>query len=219
MKKITIIALVITPLLSLFVSCGNGPTKKQLKTIEGLTKSIIAYHQLVVECYDNAYYEMKNVLDNGEITAKGYKGEGIPPKQVISNLEIQKKNLNEAFETFDLSSDFQISQIEDSINRQYANKLMERTQKISVVFSDFTPVKTTGGTKMWTFTELNTGYEFTATSNNDRVEVALTDGGLEKRNEDLQKHMKVYDLYDNFEETVKYYEKEAMELARSFWGF
>lgn len=219
MKRISIIGLVFVPLLSLFVSCGNGPKKKQLKTIEGLTKSIIAYNQLLVECYDSAYYEMKNVLDNGEITAKGYKGEGIPPKQVISNLENQKKNLNEAFEAFDLSSDFQINQIEDSINRQWVNKLMKRTQKISVVFSDFTPVKTTGDTKMWTFTELNTGYEFTATSNDERVEISLTDEGLEKRNDDLQKHMKVYDLYDDFEETVKYYEKEAIELARRFWGF
>ena len=219
MKRISIIGLVFVPLLSLFVSCGNGPTKKQLKTIEGLTKSIIAYNQLLAECLDSAYYEMKNALDNGEITAKGYKGEGIPPKQVISKLENQQKNLNEAFDVFDLSSDFQISQIEDSVIRQYANKLMERTQKISVVFSDFTPVKTTGDTKMWTFTELNTGYEFTATSNNDRVEITLTDEGLEKRHNDLQKHMKVYELYDNFEETVKYYEKEAIELAKRFWGF
>ena len=91
MKRISIIGLVFVPLLSLFVSCGNGPTKKQLKTIEGLTKSIIAYNQLLAECLDSAYYEMKNALDNGEITAKGYKGEGIPPKQVISKLENQQK--------------------------------------------------------------------------------------------------------------------------------
>ena len=220
MKKLSIIALVITPLLSLLVSCGNGPTKSQLEVIEGVTKKLIAHHELLIECFDSACHEMRNVLDNGEVTVNGYKGEGITPKQVMSNLAIRTKKMKEAFDAFDPSGDFQISQIEDSVIRQYANNLMNRTQKVIVVFGDFTPVKTSGKTKMWVVTDLKTGYEFKVSCDDEYTGVTFTDESSAKKQEILLEHAEcVTKLYDEYEKEVKQLEEEAKELARSFWGF
>lgn len=208
MKTKIINALVLIFLVTILVSC-NGPSRREMKAAEEIAKIDLAYYELLDDCYDKAYWELKGVLDNGKITASGYEGDGITPGEVISAMETNAENLSEAFniwssETYEDIEDVRTKIGEGTLERQSFDEMLQRAENISVVFSEFTPVKTSGQSKMWTFTELNSGIEFTVISSRDGIQVEWTKKSVAKMEAELRKQMEyVYDMYNDYQEAVE----------------
>ncbi len=195
--------------LMLTVSCSDGPSKKQIEAAEKPTKVIIAYIEMVEECYDDAYNSLHTImLDENSITENGYGGNGVlSPEEIISAMD---NDLTEMENALGLLSEedyvsMKSSEINDgTIEGQHAESILKKAEKVPIAFSEFTSIKTSGNTKMWFFTELNSGYEFTLQSTEKGVRVDMSEAGAEKINNKIKEQAEyVYNLYNSYLEKVQ----------------
>lgn len=203
MKKIIIFTLsFVLMICTLLASCNNELPKGTKDIVKAKLSSI----DLMIETYISAYNTIENVVNNGNITADGYKGIADNPDRVISNSENKISSINKAFDLLlDVDMDSSILD-KDSWEGRCAYELLRKMQNIQIVLSKPTPIETSGNkTKVWMFTELNSGYEFIASynSNDDGRRVSLSEKGEEKLNKELSGYIEnVNMIYNRYTEMV-----------------
>ena len=203
MKKIIIFTLsFVLMICTLLASCNN----ELPKGTEDIVKAKLSSIDLMRETYLSAYNIIENVVNNGNITADGYKGISDNPDKVISNLENKISSINKAFDLL-LDVNMDSSRLDkDSWEGRCAYELLRKMQDIQIVLSKPTPIETSGNkTKVWMFTELNSGYEFIASYNSkdDSRRVSLSEKGEEKLNKELSGYIEnVNMIYNRYTEIV-----------------
>lgn len=207
MKTRSFIFLTIT-LLGLFVSCDRmrQPSPKTVARIENLTKVLIASNDCVTDEYADAVDAMQECLDNGMFTERGFVGSGLGPDEIKSQC---KYNIELLGEILDAVSDnlFDAEYVDKTFpqgsdKRKMADKIIKKMEDVRADLSKFEPVEVAGKTKMWRYTELNTGYKFMATMDKDKtVFVKFQDGNdLDDVIEEWSEYVKQIDeLYKEFQ--------------------
>ena len=225
MKKTFFAVGVMTVIVSMLVSCSKGLSKKDMALVEEFVKMELAYNALLNDCYENSYNQLEDVLKSGKITSNGFEGYGSTPEEIIGAMETNVSNYEASYEllsteTYEDIEDLQTKITNDgTIESIYLDKILKKAKEFSVVFSEFIPVKTAGSSKMWTFTEINSGIEFSVTKKDDIIEVGSTDKGQSKMDNVLKEQKdNVYDLYDDYQESVKQKNAEENYLWRALFG-
>ena len=218
MKRTTILNLsFVLVICMLLCSCKNDSLPE---CTDGIVKAKLASIELMEEAYINAYNTIESVVKSGSITADGYNGVCDHPDRVVNGLERNISLINNAL-NFLYEVDMDSSKIDKcSIEGHYACDILTKIQNIQVVFSKPIPVETSKNkTKVWTFTELNSGYEFIASydKKEDIVNVSLSGKGEEK----LDKEMAVYvenvrNIYEKYTDVVatEYIKREQRRAIR-----
>lgn len=187
---------------AILASCSD----KLPENTEGLLKAQLASIELVEEVYTNAYNTIERVVKYEKITADGYKGISDNPDNVISSLEKRLTSINNArYIVYNANMDSTNIEI-NTLDDRYALEILKRMQNIQVVLSEPKQIKTSDNkSKIWTFTELNSGYEFIATYNTQdgSVVVSLSGAGEEKVKKDLSVYIEnVKNIYNRYTEIV-----------------
>lgn len=160
--------------------------------------------------FDNAIIEIKEDLATNATTMLS-KYEGL----------VKKWNKNE--DTSKLSEEEQ-KYLLNGRKMVYIDNLLKKIKNKVVVLSEFEPIKSSGKTEMYVFTELNSGYEFKAIINKDRIEINLTEKGEEKWEKAIAPALEnINELYNDYQTAISE-EKEKQEelqadIRRAFWGF
>lgn len=150
-------------------SCNSKrqPSPKVIDVIEGLTKSQLASWECITDELSNAVDEMQESIDNGIFTERGFVGSGESPDEIKTQCEWTIQRIKEAYDI--CHGAFYDEEIvnekipKGSENRNAVDKVIKKMASIRVDLSKFEPVEVAGKTKMWRYTELNTGYRYMAT--------------------------------------------------------
>ena len=189
-------------------SCDSKrqPSPKVIEVIEGLTKSQLAILECITDELSNAVDAMQESIDNGFFTEKGFVGSGESPDEIKSQCEWTIQLIKEAYDICHgafYDEDIVNEKIpKDSDNRKAVDKVIKKMASIRVDLSKFEPVEVAGKTKMWRYTELNTGYKYMATlDKNGNVTIKISD---ETDLEDVLEEQDQYarqmnDLYNEFQ--------------------
>lgn len=174
MKKTLNIVMTFPLLLVLFVSCGNGPSQKQIKEIKEKVKLTLAHFEMIDRCFNDTYIEMLEQNDE-IITAGEYEGREFDPMVIIADrVDGIKDALNLLIEKPDIST--ARAEIEDGTKMsQLADELIKKAERINVDLSEFVPVQSSDNISMWAFTEKNSGIEFYASCNNNCIILDLSE--------------------------------------------
>lgn len=131
------------------VSCNrNQPSPQITAEIENITK----LHVAAVECSFNFVQTSIEALD----------GNGLLPYEVEKELEDYLSSVDSVM--VKMIEDTATNAFDDwGIESVIAQDIRERASKTSIVLGDFTPMEVSGKKKMWTYTEMLSGYNFSAT--------------------------------------------------------
>lgn len=195
-------------LLVLFTSCDRmrQPSPKTVARIENLTKALIAYNDCVTDEYADAVDAMQECLDNGMFTERGFVGSGPGPDEIRSQC---KYNIELLGEILDAVSDnlFDAEFVDKTFpqgtdKRKMADKIIKKMEDIRADLSKLEPVEVAGKTKMWRYTELNTGYKFMATMDKDKTVIVKfrEDNDMDDVLEEWSEYVKQFDeLYNEYQ--------------------
>ena len=131
------------------VSCNRKQPSPQITAeIENITKLQVA----AVECSFNFVQTSIEALD----------GNGLLPYEVEKRLEDYLSSVDAVLEK--MIEDTATNAFDDwSVESMIAQDIRENASKNSIALGDFTPLEVVGKKKRWTFTELFSGYSFSAT--------------------------------------------------------
>lgn len=131
------------------VSCSrNQPSPQITAEIENITK----LHVAAVECSFNFVQTSIEALD----------GNGLLPYEVEKELEDYLSSVDSVI--VKMIEDTATNAFDDwGIESVIAQDIRERASKTSIALGDFTPLEVSGKKKMWTYTEMLSGYNFSAT--------------------------------------------------------
>lgn len=131
------------------VSCNrNQPSPQITAEIENITK----LHVAAVECSFNFVQTSIEALD----------GNGLLPYEVEKELEDYLSSVDSVM--VKMIEDTATNAFDDwGIESVIAQDIRERASKTSIALGDFTPMEVSGKKKMWTYTEMLSGYNFSAT--------------------------------------------------------
>ena len=131
------------------VSCNrNQPSPQITAEIENITK----LHVAAVECSFNFVQTSIEALD----------GNGLLPYEVEKELEDYLSSVDSVI--VKMIEDTATNAFDDwGIESVIAQDIRERASKTSIALGDFTPLEVSGKKKMWTYTEMLSGYNFSAT--------------------------------------------------------
>ena len=200
--------LIATVTIALCLSCDSKrqPAPRVIEIIEGLTKSQIASLECITDELSNAVDAMQESIDNGIFTERGFVGSGESPDEIKSQCEWTIQRIKEAYDICH-GAFYDEEIVNEKIpkgneNRNAVDKVIKKMASIRVDLSKFEPVEVAGKTKMWRYTELNTGYKYMATLDKDgNVTIKLSDETdlddvLEEQNQYAQQ---LNDLYNEFQ--------------------
>lgn len=204
----TSIILIAAVTIGLCSSCESKrqPSPKVIDVIEGLTKSQLAALECIKEELSNAVDAMQESINNGIFTERGFVGSGESPDEIKSQCEWTIQQIKEAYDI--CHGAFYDEEIvnekitKGSVDRKAVDKVIKKMASIRVDLSKFEPVEVAGKTKMWRYTELNTGYKYMATLDKDGI--VTTKMSDETDLDDVLEEMNQYtkqinDLYNEFQ--------------------
>ena len=232
-------------LLSIVVLGCKGPSSKQINVIEDLTRKHIAVSEEICELYNSNFLSMRETLNQGKITENGFEfynylseaERGFYPEDIVSLGLAYEEVIFEIGNLYLEDNDLSIEEISKKIIDKYSyvdyiseqavqisEKILNRSSELVVVLSEFEPIESSGKTKMWIFTELNSGYEYKAIKNDENISVILTDRGKDKYKEDIVESAKpLNDLYTEYLQMVEVKKQEKKEedekIRKFFFGF
>ena len=145
--KLMMLLMAITSVI--VVSCNrNQPSPQITAEIENITK----LHVAAVECSFNFVQTSIEALD----------GNGLLPYEVEKELEDYLSSVDSVM--VKMIEDTATNAFDDwGIESVIAQDIRERASKTSIALGDFTPMEVSGKKKMWTYTEMLSGYNFSAT--------------------------------------------------------
>lgn len=145
--KLMMLLMAITSVI--VVSCNrNQPSPQITAEIENITK----LHVAAVECSFNFVQTSIEALD----------GNGLLPYEVEKRLEDYLSSVDAVLEK--MIEDTATNAFDDwGIESVIAQDIRERASKTSIALGDFIPLEVSGKKKMWTYTEMLSGYNFSAT--------------------------------------------------------
>lgn len=151
--------------------------KQDIAHIEEITIELLSQYKCIGYIYQDGVNMIQEILQSGQITSNGYVGAGMDPLEIKEYVEGQILALNYKLHyTTDYSNipSQKPTYLEDEYQKYY-----ESTRKnTNVVLSKLVPVETTGKTKMWTYTEMNSGVDFIATKDEKgTITVRVTEDG------------------------------------------
>lgn len=202
---ISIIAVIVVAILAGIIISNNNRTKQENETIETLTKTVLVRYQCIGELYKQASESLHDGIANNSYPGTQFAGDESDPLQY----EVFIKNQTDALIHLckGANGDFSESHLKyanDTLGYQWYQDLpgfIEKTNKIRIILSKRTPISTEGDTKMWTYTELNSGVEFIACKYPDgMISIKTTEAGSDR----------IYSLY--IEYYYNAYEKEYSQL-------
>lgn len=209
-------------LLLPFIACAilASCSDKLPENTENLVKAKLANIEQVKEIYSNAYNTIERVVKYEKISADGYQGISDNPDYVISSIKDRCISIHNAMDiVYNANMDSTKINI-NTLDDRYAIEIIKKMQNIQVVLSEPKRIKTSDNkSKVWTFTELNSGYEFIATYNKQdgSGSVSLSGNGEER----LEKDMSVYtenviNIYNKYKDIVsaEYLKREQRRAAR-----
>lgn len=182
------------------------PSPKVIEAIEGLTRSQLARIECITDELSNAVDAMQESINNGIFTERGFVGSGDSPGEIKSRCEWTIQQIKEVWDICQ-GVFYDEEYVNDKIPggseyREVADKIIKKTASIRVDLSKFEPVEVAGKTKMWRYTELNTGYKYMATLDKDGI--VTTKMSDETDLDDVLEEMNQYtkqinDLYNEFQ--------------------
>ena len=188
-------------------------TKKITEQIESLTKCMIAEQQAYNDLWETAYLTMKQNLSLGNITAFGFDGDCMSPDEIIETTKMQVNALKQML--LHNNGNYDPSQLkhqntihEYNVDESTMKAFCDRMSNIHVVLSKLKSVNVNGTTKMWTFTEMNTGIEFTAWYYDDGMIEVQTNEGWKLENLYSYYHDAATEEYNEYLKKVQDLKKE-----------
>lgn len=199
--------LVVAVNIGLCSSCDSKrqPSPKVIGVIEGLTKSQLVGLECITEELSNAVDAMQESIDNGIFTERGFVGSGESPDEIKSQCEWTIQQIKEAYDI--CHGAFYDEEIvnekitKGSVDRKAVDKVIKKMASIRVDLSKFETVEVAGKTKMWRYTELNTGYRYMATLDKEgNVTIKISDETdledvLEEQNQYARQLEELYNEY------------------------
>lgn len=157
------------------VSCNrNQPSPKITTEIENITKLHIA----AVECTFNFVQTSIEALD----------GNGLLPYEVEKRLEDYLSSVDAVLEK--MIDDTSLNAFDDwGIEYMIAQDIRERASKTSIALGDFTPLEVSGKKKMWTYTEMFFGYNYSATLDKNGKEDLIVVGFTKESEKTISKKL------------------------------
>lgn len=179
--------------------------KNEVALIEEMTVELLAQYKCNGYIYQEGGNMIQQILQSGQITSNGYVGAGMDPSEIKDYVEGQLYVLNYKLQyTTDFSnvlSQKPVINLEDEFQKHYESE----RKNTNVVLSKLVPVETTGKTKMWTYTEMNSGVDFIATRDEKgTIAVKVTeDGAAMCYNLYIKQHAETLEaLYTEYKNTV-----------------
>ncbi len=179
--------------------------KNEVALIEEMTVELLAQYKCVGYIYQVGGNMIQEILQSGQITSNGYIGAGMDPSEIKDYVEGQILALdNKLHYTPDYSnirSEKPTINLEDEYQKYYESA----RKSTNVVLSKLAPIETTGKTKMWTYTEMNSGVDFIATRDEKgTITVKVTeDGATICNNLYIKQHTETLEaLYTEYRNTV-----------------
>lgn len=179
--------------------------KNEVALIEEMTVELLAQYKCVGYIYQDGGNMIQEILQSGQITSNGYVGAGMDPSEIKDYVEGQILALdNKLHYTPDYSnirSEKPTINLEDEYQKYYESA----RKSTNVVLSKLAPIETTGKTKMWTYTEMNSGVDFIATRDEKgTITVKVTeDGATICNNLYIKQHTETLEaLYTEYRNTV-----------------
>ena len=209
---IPIVVILITIITGVVIS-RNNKIKEENKYVEYLTKRKLVWYQCVGKLYQSAYEDLNSKINDENVTSSGYVGEGASPSVWEWYIQDQKKALDHLMKEgqmmlFD-ENYTSLTLANDSLGTQLYHDLdgfIDTWKNTRIVLSKRNNIGTDGDTKMWRYTEINSGVEFTACRYQDNmIEIRMTEEGTSKA---YSRYVEQYfDLYmdevDNYNQIVE----------------
>ena len=192
-KKLLMFFMAVTSVI--VVSCNrNKPSPQITAEIEYITK----LHVAAVECSFN--------FVQTSIEALG--GNGLLPYEVEKRLEDYLSSVDSVLEK--MIEDTATNAFGDwGVESVIAQDIREKASKTSIALGDFTPLEVTGKKKMWTYTEMLSGYNFSATLDKSGKENLIIVGFTKESEKTISKKLEKAIAQFN-----KAYERKQNEPAR-----
>ena len=199
------ISLLIIFIISAFAFFQYKQHTLETALIEEMTKELLAQYKCNGYIYQEGGNMIQQILQSGQITSNGYVGAGMDPSEIKDYVEGQLYALNYKLQyTTDFSnvlSQKPVINLEDEFQKHYESE----RKNTNVVLSKLVPVETTGKTKIWTYTEMNSGVDFIATRDEKgTIAVKVTeDGAAMCYNLYIKQHAETLEaLYTEYKNTV-----------------
>ncbi|MBR3783179.1 MAG: hypothetical protein IKJ78_01755 [Bacteroidales bacterium] len=199
------ISLLIIFIISAFAFFQYKQHKLETALIEEMTKELLAQYKCNGYIYQEGGNMIQQILQSGQITSNGYVGAGMDPSEIKDYVEGQLYALNYKLQyTTDFPnvlSQKPVINLEDEFQKHYESE----RKNTNVVLSKLVPVETTGKTKIWTYTEMNSGVDFIATRDEKgTIAVKVTeDGAAMCYNLYIKQHAETLEaLYTEYKNTV-----------------
>lgn len=177
------------------VSCNrNQPSPQITAEIENITK----LHVAAVECSFNFVQTSIEALD----------GNGLLPYEIEKRLDDYLSSVDAVLEK--MIEDTATNAFGDwGVESMIAQDIREKASKTSIALGDFTPLEVSGKKKMWTYTEMFSGYNFSATLDKSGKEDLIIVGFTKESEKTISKKLEKAIVQFN-----KAYERKQNEPAR-----
>ena len=158
-EKMLIIFLIVLNMVAMGFVCRycliNYSQQKRLKeTAQELTKVLLAKSACEGEIYRVGYNMMKESLEKGMITAKGYVGNEMDPNEIMNYVENQKLALNEMLvHATNYYSESDLKDTCDNLDNQYIEYFVSAMKTLTINISKLTPIENLGSSPEWYFKE------------------------------------------------------------------
>lgn len=179
--------------------------KNEVALIEEMTVELLAQYKCVGYIYQDGGNMIQEILQSGQITSNGYIGAGMDPSEIKDYVEGQilalDYKLHYTQDYSNIRSEKTAINLEDEYQRHYESA----RKSTNVVLSKLAPIETTGKTKMWAYTEMNSGVDFIATRDEKgTITVKVTeDGATICNNLYIKQHTETLEaLYTEYKNTV-----------------
>lgn len=175
--------------------------QKDIQTIEELTKTLIIEQKCVGEIYQTGYACM--VVDWGYNNTKTLVEEQSRALVKICQI-VTDSSFRYSFTQSSLESCNERNNLE--LLPDFIRKLGDDYAETRIVLSKLTSIEVSGDTKMWTYTEMNSGIEFTAQKYKDGyIRVAMTKEGSERAFQLYQESSlnALYEEYSKYERRIE----------------